>query len=327
MSSLKESIRGRLWQRPRRRRIAPFAFFAALHSTNLAISNQPAFAYMAFRSRVSNARVRSPLRPFFRYELVLDLAQSSEPFVDEYGHPIEEKRIDYPGAGTLGDIMSSDEGYRINLSRKDGDLLENCTSVGTVVDEGLVTTTGGTLQTRFGSMIPGLTPMERITLTSNGNLQRIFSSYYDVPVHVHVDQCEMRQGGSEQQNEIVPRADANEDHVAVWDRKVHLSVHKSRFCTALSEVTVRCPTCVRLVHSKNIGIGQLFRHLDRLPTFSLLDAGRNDDGGLWRKYTLESDELSCVVREDFALNAWNMEPDMAADGKWRNNGQLLQESK
>ena len=51
---------------------------------------------------------------------------------------------------------------------------------------GLVTKTGGTLCSQFKSKIPNLSPLDRIALTANGNLQRIFSSYYDAPVHVFV---------------------------------------------------------------------------------------------------------------------------------------------
>ena len=314
---------------------------------------------------------------------IIDPAEASieddESFLDEFGHPIEEKRIDYVGAGTLGDIMSSDDGFRFSAPvsaeqlqqtasaddgarggidgstdvdevkthattsssfttiREDGDALSH--------DEGLVTTAGGTLQARFGEKIPRMSPLERIALTSNGNLQRIFSSYYDAPVHVHVDRCEMRtfgnQGvnrsgsgdggigsaegheygllgdfelGSKKQHngKFIIAADSTEPASggdAVWDREVHLSVHSQRFCTARSVVTVRSEDCIRLVHSGKVGIGRLFRYLDRLPTFEILDAGRRlDDGGMWRTYTLKCRELSCVIREDFVSNAWLIEP-------------------
>lgn len=275
-----------------------------------------------------------------------DASIEDEPFLDEFGHPIEEKRIDYVGAGTLGDIMSSDDGFRFSTAaadrleqpasdetahaasgcsddtdvdevktyatttiREDGDALSH--------DEGLVTTAGGTLQARFGKKIPRMSPLERIALTSNGNLQRIFSSYYDAPVHVHVDRCEMRNLGNRGVNhsdggEFIIAADSSEPASggdAVWDREVHLSVHSQRFCTARSVVTVRSEDCIRLIHSGKVGIGQLFRYLNRLPTFEILDAGRRlDDGGMWRTYTLECRELSCVIREDFVPDAWSIEP-------------------
>ena len=283
-------------------------------------------------------------------------------YVDEFGHPIEEKRIDYVGAGTLGDIMSSDEGFYFSadqlLEQPSGDYATTGADVDEATtgvvptgptaredtstqthDEGLVTVAGGTLQVRFGEKIPDLTPLERIALTSNGNLQRIFSSYYDAPVHVLVDRCEMRSsdnreggddgdgsGSSYRRYDLLTHSDKNGskhkngesmlgasasasgDIDAVWDREVHLSVHSQRFCTARSVVTVRSVDCIRLVHSGKVGIGQLFRYLDRLPTFEILDAGRLDDGSMWRTYTLESKEVSCVIREDFVSNAWAIKP-------------------
>ena len=288
---------------------------------------------------------------------------NDEAYVDEFGHPIEEKRIDYVGAGTLGDIMSSDEGFYFSadqlLEQPSGDYATTGADVDEATtgvvptgptaredtsththDEGLVTIAGGTLQVRFGEMIPDLTPLERIALTSNGNLQRIFSSYYDAPVHVLVDRCEMRSsdkreggddgdgsGSSYRRCDLLTHSDKNGskhkngesmlgastaasasgDIDAVWDREVHLSVHSQRFCTARSVVTVRSVDCIRLVHSGKVGIGQLFRYLDRLPTFEILDAGRLDDGSMWRTYTLECKEVSCVIREDFVSNAWAIE--------------------
>lgn len=292
-------------------------------------------------------------------------------FLDEFGHPIEEKRIDYAGAGTLGDIMSSDEGILsatagtrstgvsesdTTMPNADGVVVSTSTyaSASYGSDEGLVTTAGGTLQARFGNKIPNMSPLERIALTSNGNLQRIFSSYYDAPVHVHVDRFEMRNdddasstrngstngstmigndidlmmtsvtintnrqknnGESNTEKETGSTNDGNSNKAtntsangAVWDRKVHLSVHSKRFCTARSIVTVSSPDCIRLVRSGAVGIGQLFRYLDRLPTFALLDAGRTEDGGMWRSYTLECDELSCVIREEFTSDAWSIVP-------------------
>ena len=76
---------------------------------------------------------------------------------------------------------------------------------------GLVTTDGGTLYHQFGHKMGGsLSPLERIALTANGNLQRIFSSYYDAPVHVHVDYCQKR---------------TDDCSVNTWERRVMLIVH------------------------------------------------------------------------------------------------------
>lgn len=62
-----------------------------------------------------------------------------------------------------------------------------------------------------------------------------------------------------------------------------------------------------------IGIGQLFRSLNGMPTFELLNAGRAEappraeggqrdsaEDGLWRVYDLRSQHLNCRIHEDFA---------------------------
>ena len=86
-------------------------------------------------------------------------------------------------------------------------------------------------------------------------------------------------------------------------------------------ITVYSEECIRLVESGEIGIGQLFRYLDKLPTFQILDAGRNpkkgesgeggggeSGGGLWRTYQLCCCELTCTIREEFSSNVWNLVP-------------------
>mmetsp|Transcript_15767 Transcript_15767/g.18661 ORF Transcript_15767/g.18661 Transcript_15767/m.18661 type:complete len:406 (+) Transcript_15767:76-1293(+) len=158
---------------------------------------------------------------------------------------------------------------------------------------GLVTSAGGTLQSQFGHKISNLSPIDRIALTANGNMQRIVSSFYDAPVHVYVEKCRQR----------CTTSDAK-----IWDRTVHLSVFNQVFCKATSVITVHSSECAELVRSEVVGIGQLFRHLDKLPTFTLLDAGRTREGGLWRSYQLQCQELTCNIREELSANAWEIIP-------------------
>lgn len=90
--------------------------------------------------------------------------------------------------GNFGDIMSQDEDAQI-------DSIEPSKS-------GLVTLDGGTLASKFGVT----SRLDRMALTANGNLQRLFSSFYDAPVRVVVDRCEQTSD-------------------ELWDRVVHLMVH------------------------------------------------------------------------------------------------------
>ena len=72
-------------------------------------------------------------------------------------------------------------------------------------------------------------------------------------------------------------------------------------------MTVHSPECRTLIESGEVGIGQLFRYLDKLPKFTITDAGRCSNGGLWRHYILQCDELTCDIREEFKTNAWEIQ--------------------
>lgn len=96
-----------------------------------------------------------------------------------------------------------------------------------------------------------------------------------------------------------------------------------------SVITVHSPECADLIEEGSVGLGQLFRYLDRLPTFRLLDAGRSDasnvsnrvsangggggkeeDGGfgrgIWRTYELRCEEVTCLIHEEFHEDTWNL---------------------
>jgi len=222
----------------------------------------------------------------------------------------DESDIDIVGAGTLGDIMAG-SGSKTDLSKQP--------SPTTVVD-GLVTKEGGELNTRFGY---DFSPMERIALTANGNLQRIFSSYYDAPVHVHVDSCSRREHNSHLKGygDIPGSIDLQSSELingdAIWDRVVHIQVHDQTICKATSIISVQSPQCIQLIEDGSVGLGQMFRYLNKLPTFSLLDAGRADNimeqkgsdqlgGGIWRTYELQCEEMTCLIHEEFHKDAWNI---------------------
>ena len=142
---------------------------------------------------------------------------------------------------------------------------------------------------RFGRFAP----LERVLLTANGNLQRIVSSYYDAPVSVVVLRCVEK---------AMPSAP---NCVAAFDREVELLVGASVFCVAESEVRLHTPEALEAVSSGAVGIGQLYRHLDILPQFTLQGAGKNGDGSFWRKYELASSVVSCVIHERFSSDVFS----------------------
>lgn len=136
------------------------------------------------------------------------------------------------------------------------------------------------------------TPMERVVLTANGNLQRIMSAYYGAPVSVDVKKC----------NKV------NSSYDMLYDREVDLIMGGQVFCTAVGRIELLDRSCVEAIEGKKIGVGQLFRYLGALPRFVLLEAGRKEDGVLWRKYSLSCDQLKCEFTETFTTGFWNFLP-------------------
>lgn len=139
-------------------------------------------------------------------------------------------------------------------------------------------------------------PLDRMLITANGNLQRLFASYYDTEVIVTVLECTCRRPESP----------------AVWDRTVELRLNRGTsssvlLCTARSEITIRSSVAAEAIASNAVGIGQWFRHANVLPTFELHGAGyREKQRRLWRLYTLDSKDMQCRIREDFVPNVWDL---------------------
>jgi chorismate-pyruvate lyase len=208
------------------------------------------------------------------------------------------------GTGTFGDIMSQPNNGNADLLFRDG----------------LVTSETYSLEDIYGIS----NPLDRMAVTANGNLQRLFSSYYDAPVVVEMVHCMRRQQHQQDDDEDDVNVNVNNNNNgtapihAVWDRRVLLKVFNQTFCTADSVIVVHSQEVEDLVESGKVGIGQLFRHFNILPEFNLLKAGltttttTNGDGGggggFWRYYTLESDLVTCSIREVFCNDVWNLSP-------------------
>ena len=211
------------------------------------------------------------------------------------------------GAGTFGDIMSQPNNGQADLLFRDG----------------LVTSETYSLEDIYGIS----NPLDRMAVTANGNLQRLFSSYYDAPVVVEMVHCmrkqQHQQDDDDDEDDVNVNVNVNSNNNdgtasihAVWDRRVLLKIFNQTFCTADSVIVVHSQEVEDLVESGKVGIGQLFRHFNILPEFNLLEAGltptttTNGDGGggFWRYYTLESDLVTCSIREVFCNDVWNLSP-------------------
>jgi chorismate-pyruvate lyase len=235
----------------------------------------------------------------------------------------------------IGDIMhrrSSTSGQRQSSS-------SSSSTTPFLPRDGLVTSERHTLQATFGISHP----LDRMAVTANGNLQRLFSSYYDAPVTVVLDYCRPANNSTTTATSKTANF-TNSDNdslissslstlatttcttTKIWDRRVHLRVHNVTFCTAVSTVHVHDVQCQELVESGQVGIGQLYRYLDILPDFELHQAGyhptqqqqqqqgdkeeANGSGGvsaLWRNYTLSCPRyVTCHIQETFIPGAWDI---------------------
>ena len=145
----------------------------------------------------------------------------------------------------------------------------------------------------------GLTPLERVALTCNGNLQMVFSSYHLQPVEVSVDEFALS-ASDEDIDTARPRP------LAVYDRIVSMSIAGDTFCKATSKVRVYDEDIFELLTTQDVGIGQLLRLKKLHPKYTLHDAGRSDDGGLWRFYSMDVDDvIEFDILEEFASDAWD----------------------
>ncbi|KAJ3290151.1 hypothetical protein HDU76_007435 [Blyttiomyces sp. JEL0837] len=133
-----------------------------------------------------------------------------------------------------------------------------------------------------------ISPMERVILTANGNVQRILSAFFNSPVKVEIIRNK-RLEASEQ---------TNGSSIAEYDRQVNLLCFDKVCCTATSTVVLTDERYLKLVAEQNVGIGQLFRYLNILPEFDLRNVGR-DSTKFWRRYTLSSPGVICDIEEVF----------------------------
>ncbi|KAI8611003.1 hypothetical protein BC830DRAFT_1069248 [Chytriomyces sp. MP71] len=155
----------------------------------------------------------------------------------------------------------------------------------------------------------GFSPLERILLTANGNVQRILSAFYNNPVRVKIINNDRKP--------VSPPVPHGTDSpiLAEFDREVQLVCGDSILCTATSTITLGNAEYVKLVVEDGIGIGQLFRHLSILPDFELINVGR-DEGVFWRVYSLSNGHnVRCVLKEVFPIDVFTTAINTSSVGK------------
>ncbi|KAL1923382.1 uncharacterized protein VTP21DRAFT_8362 [Calcarisporiella thermophila] len=156
------------------------------------------------------------------------------------------------------------------------------------------------------SLPPEFTGLERIVLTANGNLQRILSAYYCAPVTVQIlynrplipDNADTPTSiSSSDDDNVIPKKNI----LQRYRRAVNLLVRQKIVCHATSCVTITSSHILHLVRDRGVGIGQLFRYMDKLPEFELLRAGKSiNEGRFWRVYRLSMDGVECKIKENFS---------------------------
>ncbi|KAH8044733.1 hypothetical protein JL720_16999 [Aureococcus anophagefferens] len=135
------------------------------------------------------------------------------------------------------------------------------------------------------SLSSAFTPLQRIVLTANGNLQRILSAHHNRAVTVTV-----------LRNERVK--------IGLWRRRVLIAVDGTPACVAASVVTAVTREAIELADGGGVGIGQIFAELGGKQSFSLLEVSKNATT-FSRTYTLANAHIMCHVEEVLPLNLFD----------------------
>lgn len=132
-------------------------------------------------------------------------------------------------------------------------------------------------------------PLKRVVLHANGNLQRLVSSYHNSPVSV-TQKYNTRTGNGK------------------YDRQVTLSVFDQVFGIATSSIEVSRMDLIDAIENRGVAIGQLFRYFNILPEFALSSIGRGEGGRFWRRYTLSGCGITCDIHEDLSEGMFELQP-------------------
>jgi len=140
----------------------------------------------------------------------------------------------------------------------------------------------------FTPSMHSFSPLERIVLSANGNLQRLVSSFYNSPVTV-----------TQVYNRRV--------EPGTYERQVTLSVLDQVFGAATSTIEVSRSDVVDAIEKRGIAIGQIFRHFDILPEFALHEAGHDGEDHFWRQYSLDGNGIMCRIHERLSVRMFELQ--------------------
>jgi len=114
-------------------------------------------------------------------------------------------------------------------------------------------------------------------------------------------------------------AQASKETPIIQTRQVHLVCSGQIVCTATSTVRITCPSVAHFFLVENYAIGQMFRRIEKLPGFQLMNVGvgsypcddpdvpaycpsadpNSESEELWRKYQLIAPDFECDIVEVF----------------------------
>ncbi|KAG8468689.1 hypothetical protein KFE25_013772 [Diacronema lutheri] len=137
-------------------------------------------------------------------------------------------------------------------------------------------------------------PLQRLLLTANGNVQRIVSAFYGAPVNVDVLLSGRAQLGGH-------------------ERHVSMSLFGVHFMTARSSVHLLEPAW-QAAADAGVPLGSLFQHMGVLPAFALHSIGRAR-GYFWRAYSLRCAGMACEIHETFVDGVFELSARAARDAQ------------
>ena len=122
-------------------------------------------------------------------------------------------------------------------------------------------------------------PLERIILSANGNLQKILSAYFNTTISVII-----KDNFKVDNNTIIRQS-------IMKCKNIIVCYMNSKITILHGDITI----------NGDIAIGQIFQKMRKVPNFKLHQIEKSKDS-FQRKYTLWTEQLRCEIIETFPFN-------------------------
>merc|ERR1719159_123165 len=77
---------------------------------------------------------------------------------------------------------------------------------------------------------------------------------------------------------------------------------------ATSTVSLNRHDLIDAVENRGVAIGQMFRHFNIMPRFTLHAVGVEEPSHIWREYTLEAEGVRCQIHERMLRRVFELKP-------------------